>query len=512
MRAAKPCSVLIAAALASLLCAAAYAAPGVVFSTETISVTPNTTYDSPSVVVQEAGDLTAVDVDIVIPAGITLDTSVSGTSLACLTPGTGTSMFFASWDASTRRIQITCILGPTGHVAESIRFTTPADVALDQITLVKPIDRGNWPAGTAFGSLTLQPPHEVSIVTNPAVTPGTVDSGAAAACSVSAADSLGHTVSYQWSDGGAGGSFSPSAAVQNPTYTAPTNKTGSNTTVTLSVTASCADNAGINSSGSVTLAVRSHHITVTAEPSTDPTVVASGGQANCAFTAADSLGHTVSYQWSDGGAGGSFSPSAAVQNPTYTAPTNNTGADTTVTLAAVAACAEDSTLSVSRTVGLTVSALPPVTLEVSSSPSSSVTIGYAQGSASGTGSTGFSRSYSQGTTGVTLTAPETDGAANPRYFEHWLLDDVPQPDGQKSITFDMGASNRSAQAVYGRLVGDLDANGKVQKDDADLILQALMGESPQTEWMDVNFDGNIDLKDAAWILAHLYDGTEGGTK
>ncbi len=51
-------------------------------------------------------------------------------------------------------------------------------------------------------------------------------------------DSLGHTgLAYQWTDNGAGGTFSPSATAQNPTYTAAVNKTGSARTVTLTATA-----------------------------------------------------------------------------------------------------------------------------------------------------------------------------------------------------------------------------------------------------------------------------------
>lgn len=500
---------LLAAALAVLLCAAAHGAPRVVFSPDAINVTPNATFDSPPIVVEEAGDLAAADVDIIVPSGVTLDTTVSGTSLACLTPGTGASLFFASWDANTRRIQITCILGTAARVVESIRFTTSSSIGLEQFTLVKPIDRGSWPVGSTFGSLTLQPPHQVSITDGPSVSPTTVNSGAATTCSVAATDSLGHAVSYQWSDGGAGGSFSPSATAQNPTYTAPANWSGANVTVTLSVTASCSQNSSIRDTGTVNLTVRSHHLNITAGPSVSPTTVGSGGQTACTVAATDSLGHAVNYLWSDNGAGGSFSPSAATQNPTYTAPANNTGSNVTVTLRATATCSQNASLSTSGTVNLTVSALPPKTVAVTSSPASSVRIAYSQGSTSGANNTSFTLSYSQGATGVTLTAPVQDGAANPRWFQRWVLDGQPQPEGQVSVTFDIGASDRTAQAVFSGFVGDLNGDGSVGKPDADVILQAMFGEVTQTVVMDVNLDSQVNLKDAAWILSHAYAGSGG---
>lgn len=509
MRSARPGFILLAAALALSLCASAHGAPSVVFNPDAIEVTPNTTFDSPPIVVEEAGDLSAVDIDIIVPPEVTLDTTVSGTSLACLTPGTGTSLFFASWDADTQRIQITCVLGPAARVVESIRFTTSSNVGLQQFVIVKPVGRGSWPADSTFGSLAVLPPHEVTITSGPSVSTSTVTSAGTTYCSVAATDSLGHQVSYQWSDNGAGGSFSPSSTAQNPAYTAPANWSGSDVTITLSATASCSQDPSIKDTGTVNLTVRSHHLNIDAGPSVNPTTVASGGQTACMVDASDSLDHAVNYLWSDNGAGGSFSPSAATQNPTYTAPENNTGSDITVTLRVTVTCSHNASLSTSRTVDLTVSALPPTTVSVTSTPASSVRIEYSQGSTSGAEDTSFNLSYPQGVTGVTLTAPARDGAANPRWFLRWVLDGEPQPEGQASVTFDIGPSDRTAQAVYGTLVGDLDGDGSVGKSDADLILQALFGEVTQTAAMDVNLDSQVNLKDAAWILSHAYAGPGG---
>ena len=66
--------------------------------------------------------------------------------------------------------------------------------------------------------------------------------------------------------------------------------------------------------------------------SPSPYRVASGGTTSLSATPNDSrTGHTFTWSWSDGGAGGSFSDFTA-ENPTYTAPANTTDGDQTVTL------------------------------------------------------------------------------------------------------------------------------------------------------------------------------------
>ncbi|MCD6142289.1 hypothetical protein J7J55_06185, partial [Candidatus Bipolaricaulota bacterium] len=134
---------------------------------------------------------------------------------------------------------------------------------------------------------------------------GTVELGDAAA-----SDGGDGIASYSWSDNGGGGSFSD-PNILHPIYTAP-NKS-SLITLTLTVTDT---QGGVNSD--------SLHLRVDAFPTVDAGAdkeVDEGGEiALDDASAADSDGWIVSYRWSDGGAGGSFSPSNQVKNPTYTAP------------------------------------------------------------------------------------------------------------------------------------------------------------------------------------------------
>ncbi len=102
------------------------------------------------------------------------------------------------------------------------------------------------------------------------------------------------------------------------------------------------------------MAASPHVVTVTvAAPS--PSTVASGGQTQLSATAQDSHTYdTIGWSWSDGGAGGSFSPSAAVANPTYTAPTNAGTANLTITLSVTATCNGEIPASDTKTTSLTV--------------------------------------------------------------------------------------------------------------------------------------------------------------
>jgi len=85
------------------------------------------------------------------------------------------------------------------------------------------------------------------------------------------------------------------------------------------------------------LAADSHSLAVVA--SATPATVTAGGSVALTATASDNQGHSLlTWSWSDGGAGGSFSPSASVQNPTYLAPDSTGGADLLVTLTVAATC------------------------------------------------------------------------------------------------------------------------------------------------------------------------------
>jgi hypothetical protein len=233
-------------------------------------------------------------------------------------------------------------------------------------------------------------PHTVSVTAS--VSPSTVASSGSAALTASATDSLGHGIAaWSWSDGGAGGSFSPSASAQNPTYTAAANTTGANRTVALTVTATCAGPTPIIGSASTTLIVQSvgHALSVSAWSS--PTEVASGGTASLSASATDSLGHAIAtWSWSDGGAGGSFSPSPSVQNPGYTAPSNVSDSVHQITLSVIATCAGPSSISASAS---TILSVEPVGHILSVSASASPTTIPSGGSATLSASAADSRGH-----------------------------------------------------------------------------------------------------------------------
>jgi hypothetical protein len=173
--------------------------------------------------------------------------------------------------------------------------------------------------------------------------PSTVASAGSTALSADAADSDGHAIaSWSWSDGGAGGTFS-SASAQNPTYTAPANTGTASEAITLTVTATCDSAAPISASASTTITVEPaapppHTLTVRA--SVNRTVVASGGKVGATAVVSDSAGYSAfAYEWSDGGAGGTFSAPGEGKT-TYTAPAITGGTDQTIALTVTVTCAE----------------------------------------------------------------------------------------------------------------------------------------------------------------------------
>jgi len=241
--------------------------------------------------------------------------------------------------------------------------TTGSDLA---VTLTAMAECSLGGGGTASTTLIVKPVHLVSV--SASANPSLVESGERAVLSASAVDNCGHgIVAWSWSDGGAGGTFSDASA-QNPTYTAPGNTTGSDLTVTLTVTATCGGSAPLSGTASVTLTVRSlrHYVSVSA--STTPAVVASEGIAALTASATDSWGHGSTdfptWSWNDGGAGGSFSDATA-QNPLYFAPANTTGSDLIVTLTVTAFCLYPESASASASIALTMHPTHSVSVNVS---------------------------------------------------------------------------------------------------------------------------------------------------
>jgi uncharacterized repeat protein (TIGR02543 family) len=171
--------------------------------------------------------------------------------------------------------------------------------------------------------------------------PDTVPSEGSSDLSASYVDDQMHGIAlWAWDDSAAGGAFTPSATEQNPTYTAPANTTDDSILVTLNVTATCNGPDARTDGDSTGLTVEPVVHTFEVYASANPDTVASGGSTSLTGNSSDSrTGHTVvSWAWDDAAAGGSFSPSPDVQNPTYTAPANLTGADLPITLTLNATC------------------------------------------------------------------------------------------------------------------------------------------------------------------------------
>jgi len=215
------------------------------------------------------------------------------------------------------------------------------------------------------------PAHTFSV--SASASPTTVASGGAAGLSASAADSRLDAVAWSWSDGAAGGSFSPSNAVQNPTYTAPPNTTDSDLVVTLTMTATCDGPSPLSDSDSTTLTVQPVEHALDVLASADPMTVASGGSTSLTANYLDSRrAHIIAaWSWDDGGASGTFNPSGTVWNPSYTAPENTGETDLLVTLTVTGICNGPGMLSDSDVVNLTVQPaqaqtypVPEVLLEV----------------------------------------------------------------------------------------------------------------------------------------------------
>jgi len=190
---------------------------------------------------------------------------------------------------------------------------------------------GGCSASRAFTQNVLSLPDVVAITAGPSGAPDPVFSGGAVTCGVNAEDSLGHAVSYQWSANGGG--FSDANA-QGPVWYAPANSSGSTQSYEISVVAYCGGSSAIESFTQNVLSIPDV-VTITAGPSGTPDPVASGGAVTCGVSAEDSLGHTVSYQWS--ATGGGFSDASA-RSPVWYAPANETGATQPYEISVTASC------------------------------------------------------------------------------------------------------------------------------------------------------------------------------
>jgi transcriptional regulator CtsR len=169
------------------------------------------------------------------------------------------------------------------------------------------------------------------------------------------------------------------------------------------------------------LAMVPHTLSVTAWAL--PSTVASGARTSLSASATDSQGHSIACSWSDGGAGGSFSPSAAAQNPSYIAPVNVSVNDRTVTLTVIAACNGPTPLTNSGSTTLTVQAVPPSSLAATAVSVSQINLAWRDNSADETGfkierKTGATGTYAQiATVGANVVTYQNTGlAASTSYY------------------------------------------------------------------------------------------------
>jgi hypothetical protein len=182
-------------------------------------------------------------------------------------------------------------------------------------------------------------PDYVNITAGPTGSPNPVTPGGTVTFVVNAVDALNHPLTYAWAVTCPGlsssGSFTPSAAVAAPVWTAPANTTGSIQSCTVRVTIS--DGLGQTTTGSYEqkIGLSADTVAITAGPTLSPDPVASGGVVTIALTASDSHGHPLSYAWTavcPGSSGNGQFSSAATATPSWTAPTNLTPAQQQCTL------------------------------------------------------------------------------------------------------------------------------------------------------------------------------------
>ena len=230
-----------------------------------------------------------------------------------------------------------------GPNAQAPAWTAPANVSgAPQTCVITVTVTDGFGATTTQGfTETVNPaPNTITITASPTANPNPVGSAATTGLSVAASDEFGRPLTYAWSatcpgDLGGNGTFSPAASVQNPTWTAPANLAGVARSCTLTVVVSDGLGATASANGVVTVSPAPNTVTVQSTTGT-PNPVASGAVMALSVVASDALGRPLNFAWSAVcptlGGTGTFVPSAAAQNPTWTAPSNATGAPQACTL------------------------------------------------------------------------------------------------------------------------------------------------------------------------------------
>jgi len=216
--------------------------------------------------------------------------------------------------------------------------------------VVTPSDgESEGPSGEDAVGIGVPPPHEIRITQGVGGEPNPVASGGQVQCSVTAEDSLGHDLTYQWTaeddQGNPAGSFDDGTA-QNPTWTAPDNLSAQVAEYTITVTVTCSQDETVSASASYAQQVNPlpHEVTITGGPAGEPNSVSSGGQVQCSVSAEDSWGHALTYQWTandgEGNPAGSFDD-PTLASPKWTAPANSTDNVVEYTITVTVKCSEE---------------------------------------------------------------------------------------------------------------------------------------------------------------------------
>ena len=142
--------------------------PFVGFQPDTMAITANGTFRTPAITITGADGITEINVHIIIPQGMTISTAVNSGNLTCVKQGLGVSgvCSYSEWDPiDQNHLRVTCRLTPAqptkgGQVYSVQHFRGYLEFC--QMGLGGSVTGGT---GTAlFGSLTISPPHAVSIV------------------------------------------------------------------------------------------------------------------------------------------------------------------------------------------------------------------------------------------------------------------------------------------------------------------------------------------------------------
>jgi hypothetical protein len=172
------------------------------------------------------------------------------------------------------------------------------------------------------------PKRTVTITAGPTASPTSVHAGGQVACTASATDSLGGTVSWAWS--ATDGSFDDPTS-RTPTWTAPEHPDAEQQ-VTLTVIASSSAQPTVRDSGTATVTLlppQQGDVHINAGPSTSAPAVTPGASVDCSVTATDGPGAGLSYLWRARGPSGSTVggfDDPRTRQPRWTAPAGAIGA------------------------------------------------------------------------------------------------------------------------------------------------------------------------------------------